>query len=87
MRDAHVNDRTTADSQPGVEEIRQQFNRVLSMYSGEEAMIRIFCEQMAIPYDKMISEEFTVFTRILSKAQLATNPYNIRGKGNKKRKK
>ena len=87
IRDAHVNDRTTADPQPNVEEIKQKLSRTLGRYSGEEAMIRIFCEQMAIPYDKLTSEEFTVFMRILSKSQLATNPYNMRGKGNKKRKK
>ena len=87
IRDAHVNDRTTADPQPSLEDIKQQLNQTLDMYNGEEAMIRMFCEQMAIPYDKLTSEEFTVFMRILSKSQLVTNPFNMRGKGNKKHKK
>ena len=87
IRDAHVNDRTTADPQPSLEDIRQQLSQTLDMYKGEEAMIRMFCEQMAIPYDKLTSEEFTVFMRILSKSQLVTNPFNMRGKKNKKHKK
>ena len=87
IRDAHVDDRTTADPQPSLEDIRQQLNQTLDMYNAEEAMIRMFCEQMAIPYDKLTSEEFTVFMRILSKSQLVTNPFNMRGKGNKKHKK
>ena len=87
IRDTHADDQTTADPQPGIEEIRQQLNRMLGRYNGEEAMIRVFCEQMDIPYDKLTSEEFTVFMRIISKSRLVSNPYNMRGKGGKKRKK
>ena len=87
IRDAHVNDRTTADPQPGLEDIRQQLRQTMDRYSGEEAMIRIFCEKLSIPYDKLTSEEFSVFMRILSKSQLAANPYNMRGRGGRKHKK
>lgn len=80
IRDAHVKDRTTADSQINLDGIKQELSNAMNLNGGEEALIRIFCEQMDIPYDKLTSEEFTVFMQILSKSNHLKNPKNMRGR-------
>lgn len=80
IRDAHVKDRTTADIQPELEEIKQDLYEAVDFSGAEDALIRVFCEQMDIPYEKLTSEEFTVFMRILSKSNHLKNPQNMRGK-------
>lgn len=80
IRDAHLKDRTTADSQLDLDEIKQGLTDTINLSGSEDALIRVFCEQMDIPYDKLTSEEFTVFMRILSKSNHLKNSKNMRGK-------
>ena len=82
IREAHKNDTTTADEQTSAEDIQSEFQDIIqSGMSGEEAFIRIFCEQMEIPYDKLTSEEFTTFLKILGKSKKVKNSQSRRGKG------
>ena len=48
--------------------------------SAEEIVIHEFCEQMQIPFEKISSEDFSAFLRILSLSKLLKNPKNMRGK-------
>ncbi len=81
IREAHKTDTTTADEQTAAENVQSEFQDIIqSGVSGEEAFIRIFCEQMEIPYDKLTSEEFTTFLKILNKSQKVKNSQSRRGK-------
>lgn len=78
---AHRRDTTTADEPQTLTDLQQQFAKVLSFGSGEAAMIRMFCDKMAIPYEKLTSEEFNTFMKILGKSAYLKNSPSKRGKG------
>lgn len=80
IRQAHVTDRTTADPQPTFTEVKDKFDRAMQLGSNEERVIHEFCDQMQIPFDKIASEDFSAFMRILSLSKLLKNPNNMRGK-------
>ena len=80
IRQAHVTDRTTADPQPTFTEVKEKFDRAMQLGSNEERVIHEFCDQMQIPFDKIASEDFSAFMRILSLSRLLKNPNNMRGK-------
>ena len=79
IRQAHVTDRTTADPQPTFTEVKEKFDRAMQLGSNEERVIHE-CDQMQIPFDKIASEDFSAFMRILSLSKLLKNPNNMRGK-------
>src|SRR5699024_11610401 len=54
--------------------------RAMQLGSNEERVIHEFCDQMQIPFDKIASEDFSAFMRILSLSKLLKNPNNMRGK-------
>lgn len=82
IRDAHKTDTTTADEQPDHNKIQEHFLRAIRAgNSGEEAFIQVFCEEMAIPYEKLTSEEFSAFMRILGKSKNNKKQQSMRGKG------
>ena len=83
IRQAHVTDRTTADPQPTFTEVKEKFDRAMQLGSNEERVIHEFCDQMQIPFDKIASEDFSAFMRILSLSKLLKNPNNMRGKAKK----
>jgi phage gp29-like protein len=96
IRDTHTKDKTTADKQPALDDIQKDFEEAMNYGSHEEALIRMFCSQMSIPYEELSSEEFTTFLGILKKSKHIKNPRNMRGrskpyqthgKGKRKRKK
>lgn len=74
------NSRTTADPQPTFTEVKKKFDRAMQLGSNEERIIHEFCDQMQIPFDKIASEDFSAFMRILSLSKLLKNPNNMRGK-------
>lgn len=80
IRQAHVTDRTTADPQPNFTEVKEKFDRAMQLGSNEERVIHEFCDQMQIPFNKIASEDFSAFMRILSLSKLLKNPNNMRGK-------
>ncbi len=77
---AHVTDRTTADPQPNFMEVKEKFDRAMQLGSNEERVIHEFCDQMQIPFNKISSEDFSAFMRILSLSKPLKNPINMRGK-------
>ena len=80
IRQAHVTDRTTADPQPTFTEVKEKFDRAMQLGSNEERVIHEFCDKMQIPFEKISSEDFSAFLRILSLSKLLKNPNNMRGK-------
>ena len=45
-----------------------------------EGVIHEFCDRMQIPFEKISSEDFSAFLRILSLSKMLKNPNNMRGK-------
>ena len=84
IREAHRKDKTTADPQPTLEDVKEKFERALEQGSQEEMAIHEFCDRMQIPFEKISSEDFSAFLRILSLSKLLKNPNNMRGKARPK---
>ena len=80
IREAHRKDRTTADPQPTLEDIKEKFQQDIQHGSATEMMIHVFCDKLQIPFEKISSEDFSAFLRILSLSKLLKNPNNMRGK-------
>ena len=75
-----MKDKTTADPQPTLDEVKENFEQAIQMGTDTEAMIHEFCDKMQIPFEKISSEDFSAFLRILSLSKLLKNPNNMRGK-------
>ena len=45
-----------------------------------EMLIQEFCDKLQIPFEKISSEDFSAFLRILSLSRILKNPNNMRGK-------
>lgn len=80
IRQSHVTDHTTADPQPTFTAVKEKFDRAMQLSGNEERVIHEFCDQIQIPFDKIASEDFSAFMRILSLSKLLKNPNNMRGK-------
>nr|WP_326216747.1 helix-turn-helix transcriptional regulator [uncultured Oscillibacter sp.] len=48
--------------------------------SDIEMLIHEFCDKLQIPFEKISSEDFSAFLRILSLSKILKNPNNMRGK-------
>ena len=70
IREAHRKDKTTADPQPTLEDIKDKFQRDIQQGSSTETMIHVFCDKMQIPFEKISSEDFSAFLRILSLSKM-----------------
>lgn len=73
IREAHLKDKTTADPQPTLDEVKENFEQAIQMGTDTEAMIHEFCDKMQIPFEKISSEDFSAFLRILSLSKLLKN--------------
>ena len=80
LREKHIKDKTTADPQPTLDDVKGKFEQVMQKGSNEEILIHEFCNKMKIPFEKISSEDFSAFLRILSLSKLLKNPNNMRGK-------
>ena len=80
IREAHRKDKTTADPQPALEDIKEKFQQDIQQGSATEMMIHVFCDKLQIPFEKIFSEDFSAFLRILSLSKLLKHPNNMRGK-------
>ena len=80
IREAHLKDKTTADPQPTLEDVKEKFEQTIQQGSDIEMLIHEFCNQLQIPFEKISSEDFSAFLRILSLCKLLKNPNNMRGK-------
>ena len=80
IREAHLKDKTTANPQPTLDDVKKKFEQALEQGSQEEMVIHEFCDRMQIPFEKISSEDFSAFLRILSLSKMLKNPNNMRGK-------
>ena len=80
IREAHLKDKTTADPQPTLEDVKEQFEQSVQQGSDVEMLIHEFCDKLQIPFEKISSEDFSAFLRILSLSKMLKNPNNMRGK-------
>jgi len=80
IREAHRKDRTTADAQPSLEDVKGKFEQAMGQGSDMEMLIHEFCNKLQIPFEKISSEDFSAFLRILSLSRILKNPNNMRGK-------
>ena len=80
IKTEHRKDKTTADPQPTLDDVKEKFEQALEQGSQEEVVIHEFCDRMQIPFEKISSEDFSAFLRILSLSKLLKNPNNMRGK-------
>ena len=53
-----MKDKTTADPQPTLDEVKENFEQAIQMGTDTEAMIHEFCDKMQIPFEKISSEDF-----------------------------
>ncbi len=80
IREAHRKDRTTADAQPSLEDVKGKFEQAVGQGSNLEMLIQEFCDKLQIPFEKISSEDFSAFLRILSLSRILKNPNNMRGR-------
>jgi len=80
IRKAHLKDKTTADPQPTLEDVKEQFEQAVQQGSDTEMLIHEFCDKLQIPFEKISSEDFSAFLRILSLSKQLKSPNNMRGK-------
>ena len=80
IREAHLKDKTTADPQPTLEDVKEKFEQAVQQGSDVEMLIHEFCDKLQIPFEKSSSEDFSAFLRILSLSKMLKNPNNMRGK-------
>ena len=80
IREAHLKDKTTADPQPTLEDIKEQFVQAVQQGNDLEMLIHEFCDKLQIPFEKISSEDFSAFLRILSQSKILKNPNSMRGK-------
>ena len=73
-------DKTTADPQPTLDDVKEKCEQALEQGSQEEVLIHEFCDRMQIPFENNSSEDFPAFFRILSLSKTLKNPNNMRGK-------
>ena len=59
---------------------KEKFEQALQQGSNEEMVIHEFCDRLQIPFEKISSEDFSAFLRILSLSKMLKNPNNMRGK-------
>ena len=80
IREAHLKDKTTADPQPTLEDVKKKFEQAVQQGSDIEMMIHEFCDKLQIPFEKISSEDFSAFMRILSLSKMLKKPNNMRGR-------
>ena len=80
IREAHLKDKTTADPQPTLEDVKKKFEQAVEQGSDIEMMIHEFCDKLQIPFEKISSEDFSAFMRILSLSKMLKKPNNMRGR-------
>ena len=80
IREAHRKDKTTADPQPTLDDVKEKFEQAIHQGSDIEMLIHEFCDKLQIPFEKISSEDFSAFLRILSLSKMLKNPNNMRGK-------
>ena len=80
IRDAHKKDVTTADDGTVAAKLKQDIEDAIQFKgSDQERQVRIYCNQLGIPYDKLTSEEFAGVLSALRKSKHWRNAQSKRG--------
>lgn len=79
IRQTHVTDRTTIPQLTFIE-VKAKFDRAMLLDNNKEQVIHKFYDQIQILFDKIASEYFSAFMRILCLSKLMKNPNNYEGK-------
>ena len=58
IREAHRKDKTTADPQPALDDVKEKFEQAIGQGSDIEMLIHEFCDKLQIPFEKISSEDF-----------------------------
>jgi len=72
--------RPLADPQPTLDDVKEKFEQALQQGSNEEMVIHEFCDRLQIPFEKISSEDFFGFLRILSLSEDAQKSQQHEGK-------
>ena len=81
IREKHKADTTTADEGSHVAEVQKQLQEAMSFEgSPQEKQVRIFCNQLGIPYNTLTKEEFVTLIGILKKSKHMKSGISQRGK-------
>lgn len=81
IREAHKKDATTADNQTVAAKLKQDIEDAKQFEgSSQEKQVRIYCQQLGIPYDKLTPEEFAGIIGALKKSKYVRNAQSKRGK-------
>ena len=84
IREAQLKDKTTAAPQPTLDDVKEKFEQSIQQGSDIEMLIHEFCDKLQIPFEKISSEDFSVFLWILSLSKMLKSPNNMRGKARPK---
>ena len=68
------------DPQPTLDDVKKKFEQAIGQGSDTEMLIHEFCDKLQIPFEKISSEDFSAFLRILSLSKQLKSPNNMRGK-------
>lgn len=83
IREAHKEDRTTAENQTTAAKLKQAFEEAMQ-YEGsdQEKQMRIYCNLLDIPYDDMPPEEFDAVLHWLRRSKVLQSvvAQSMRGK-------
>ena len=79
-----ANKETQRSSQPTLDDVKEKFEQAIGQGSDIEMLIHEFCDKLQIPFEKISSEDFSAFLRILSLSKLLKNPNSMRGKARPK---
>ena len=81
IRDAHKSDVTTADDMTIAKKLKQDIEAAANFKdSSLEQQMRIYCNQLGIPYDKLTPEELNGVMSALKKSEYLNNGQSKRGK-------
>lgn len=85
IRAAHKGDVTTAGDCTVAKKLKQDIEDAMRFEgSDQERQVRIYCNQLGIPYDKLTPEEFTGVLGALRKSKYLRNAQSRRGKNHRK---
>ena len=70
IREIHKKDVTTADGETIAAKLKQNIEHAMQFEGSEqERQLRLYCNQLGIPYDKLTSEEFAGVMSALKKSK------------------
>lgn len=82
MKEAHIQDSTSAPETDFVQELKQDLEFVSSIEgSAQKKQVALYCRRLGIDYTKLTEVEFEVMMRVLQKSK------HLKGHGKRRRKK